>query len=32
MVAGPWGWDTAFMLSNFGWKAAVAVAINAAGA
>lgn len=32
MVAGVWGWDTPFMLSNFGWKAAVAVAINAAGA
>jgi len=21
MVARPWGWDTAFMLSHFGWKA-----------
>lgn len=29
MVAGPWGWDSAFMLSTFGWKAAVAVLINA---
>jgi len=32
MVAGAWGWDTPFMLSHFGGKAAVAVAINAAGA
>ena len=29
MVAGPWGWDSAFMLSTFGWKAAVAVLLNA---
>jgi len=29
MVAGKWGWDTAFMLSTFGWKAALAVGINA---
>ncbi|MFN4328240.1 MAG: putative Na+/H+ antiporter [Limnobacter sp.] len=29
MVAGVWQWDTPFMLSNFGWKAAVAVLINA---
>ncbi|KDB50668.1 hypothetical protein X805_37410 [Sphaerotilus natans subsp. natans DSM 6575] len=29
MVAGVWGWDSAFMLSTFGWKAAVAVLINA---
>ncbi len=29
MVAGKWGWDTAFMLSTFGWKAAIAVTINA---
>jgi Putative Na+/H+ antiporter len=21
MVAGPWNWDTAFMLTHFGWKA-----------
>jgi len=32
MVAGKWGWDTAFMLSTFGFKAALAVAVNAAGA
>ncbi|THD02314.1 hypothetical protein B1810_15430 [Panacagrimonas perspica] len=30
MVAAKWGWDTAFMLSQFGWKAAIAVTINAA--
>jgi hypothetical protein len=29
MVAGPWGWDSAFMLATFGWKAAVAVLLNA---
>ncbi|MFM2346906.1 MAG: hypothetical protein RL654_1659 [Pseudomonadota bacterium] len=29
MVAGAWGWDSAFMLATFGEKAAVAVLINA---
>lgn len=29
MVAGTWGWDTSFMLLTFGWKAAVALIINA---
>jgi hypothetical protein len=29
MVATTWQWDSAFMLSHFGWKAAVAVCINA---
>ncbi|MDR1311908.1 MAG: putative Na+/H+ antiporter [Burkholderiaceae bacterium] len=29
MVAGVWEWDTAFMLTRFGWKAVVAVFINA---
>jgi hypothetical protein len=29
MVAATWQWDTAFMLSTFGWKAAVAVLVNA---
>lgn len=24
MVAQPWGWDTLFMLSHFGWKSALA--------
>lgn len=30
MVAGKWNWDLAFMLTQFGWKAALAVAVNAA--
>jgi hypothetical protein len=30
MVAETWGWTTPFMLSTFGWKAAIAVFINAA--
>jgi hypothetical protein len=30
MVAAKWGWDTPFMLSMFGAKAALAVAFNAA--
>jgi hypothetical protein len=30
MVAANWGWDNAYMLANFGWRAAVAVALNAA--
>ena len=29
MVAATWQWDSAFMLSHFGWKAAVAVVFNA---
>ncbi|MBQ0945440.1 putative Na+/H+ antiporter [Ideonella sp. 4Y16] len=29
MVAGTWQWDSAFMLATFGWKAALAVLINA---
>ncbi len=29
MVATTWQWDSAFMFSHFGWKAAVAVVINA---
>jgi hypothetical protein len=29
MVAGKWGWDTWFMLASFGWKAGLAVAVNA---
>jgi hypothetical protein len=32
MVAGTWGWDTLFMMSTFGWKAALAVVVNAAAA
>lgn len=30
MVAGPWGWDLAFMITQIGWKAALAVLVNAA--
>lgn len=29
MVAATWNWDLWFMVSNFGWKAAIAVLINA---
>lgn len=29
MVAATWQWDSAFMLSTFGWKAALAVLVNA---
>jgi hypothetical protein len=29
MVASHWGWDTAFMMSHIGWRAAVAVLVNA---
>jgi hypothetical protein len=29
MVAGPWGWDSAYMLRHFGWRALVAVLFNA---
>ena len=25
MVARPWGWDTPFMLSHFGWRAALSI-------
>jgi hypothetical protein len=31
MVAGAWGWDSAFMATQFGWKAALAVLVNATG-
>lgn len=30
MVAATWQWDTAFMFASFGWKAMLAVAVNAA--
>ena len=30
MVARPWGWDTPFMLSHFGWRAAAAIAVSTA--
>ena len=29
MVAATWNWDSVFMATNFGWKAALAVLINA---
>lgn len=29
MVAGTWQWDSAFMFATFGWKAALAVLLNA---
>jgi hypothetical protein len=29
MVASAWQWDSAFMATTFGWKAAIAVVINA---
>ena len=29
MVATVWGWDSAFMFAQFGWKAALAVLVNA---
>ena len=29
MVAATWQWDSAFMLSQFGWKAAIATCVNA---
>ncbi len=31
MVATAWHWDTGFMASSFGWKAACAVLVNASG-
>lgn len=29
MIASAWQWDSAYMLATFGWKAAIAVLINA---
>jgi len=29
MVASTWGWDSAFMAATFGWRAALAVVVNA---
>jgi hypothetical protein len=29
MVAGKWGWDIAFMVTHFGWRAVLAVGVNA---
>ena len=31
IVAGTWQWDSAFMATTFGWKAAIAVLVNATG-
>ena len=28
MVATPWNWDTAFMLSHFGWRAALSTVVS----
>ena len=28
MVARPWGWDTAYMLGHFGWRAALGIALS----
>jgi hypothetical protein len=28
MVARTWGWDTSFMLSHFGWRAALGIALS----
>lgn len=30
MVAAKWNWDTLFMVTHFGWKALIAVVVNAA--
>jgi hypothetical protein len=32
MVASTWGWDSAFMLHHFGWRAVLACLVNATGA
>ena len=32
MVASTWGWDLGFMMTTFGWKVAIAVAVNALAA
>jgi hypothetical protein len=31
MVAAAWGWDTPFMLSHFGWRAAAAIVMSTVG-
>jgi Putative Na+/H+ antiporter len=30
MVARPWGWDTPFMFTHFGWRAMLAIAVSTA--
>ena len=32
MVAAKWNWDIVYMMSHFGWKAAIAVLVNATAA
>ena len=32
MVAGKWNWDSVYMMTHFGWKAAIAVLFNATAA
>jgi hypothetical protein len=27
MVAGPWGWDLVYMITNFGWKALIGICL-----
>jgi len=27
MVAGPWGWDVAYMFSHFGWRAVLGLLV-----
>jgi hypothetical protein len=31
MVARPWGWDVMFMLTHFGWRAALAIVVSTLG-
>lgn len=31
MVAGKWNWDTAYMISHFGWKAFVGIVLSTTG-
>jgi hypothetical protein len=31
MVARPWEWDTPYMMSHFGWRAAAAITLSTAG-
>lgn len=31
MVSTTWGWDTWFMISNFGWRSGIAILINTIG-
>jgi hypothetical protein len=30
MVAGKWGWDTPYMIANFGWKALLGIGLSSA--